>query len=75
MPVSYTHLEDYNFINQGMDDAVNFVHIPIIEDGLETLNGFPGRFSDFGRRDLIAVSYTHLDVYKRQVRHAASGGL
>ena len=70
VPVSYTHLDvykrqDYQCVTaeSDMEDLIgrameqNFV--PVIDDQ----EHFIGIIT---RRDIIAVSYTHLDVYKRQ---------
>ena len=53
-------------------EAVIAVHemfrSPAILQGADLANAFMGGRVDFANGTLEAVSYTHLDVYKRQVR-------
>ena len=71
MTVSYTHLDVYK--RQGYENIAEIITIPQM-----SLTGIPEETVVFERkkaalkqeflaRGLEAVSYTHLDVYKRQV--------
>ena len=74
-PVSYTHLDVYKRqlpicpLNEHMDIAgfVMFSDVEITEKTAKAL------LEKCPEHDIIAVSYTHLDVYKRQVRHGLIG--
>ena len=48
---------------KGCDSAQDFSHLAILPKGI-ILNNI-----DVGMKALIPVSYTHLDVYKRQILH------
>ena len=75
-PVSYTHLDVYKRQNENLTTVMGFqnVYLPLTQE-----NSFEPRLSlryqktgkgawsfAYGKHSTMAVSYTHLDVYKRQ---------
>ena len=74
VPVSYTHLDVYkrqskHFVKEGKNNKLRASDIKRIVDAVTT-NATVDKFSRLVPIDEIranAVSYTHLDVYKRQV--------
>ena len=57
--------------------AVDSIYTPVERVNLTVENTRVGQITDFDKLTLDAVSYTHLDVYKRQlvVRHVQSSSL
>ena len=67
-PVSYTHLllGDWTYQLVGDKRTVN-IAVGGVVVGLALIAGFGGvRLGSYHQRTQEAVSYTHLDVYKRQ---------
>ena len=76
--VSYTHLKK-NFVARGLHDNVDL--LPTVQELLGTK--IAGNYDydgvsyagtllegeDCARESVVPVSYTHLDVYKRQIRY------
>ena len=77
IPVSYTHLEEQE--REFIDDLYflkkhgnNSAHsVKVHKDGIEALECLQRAFEVAINYCVYAVSYTHLDVYKRQFLHSA----
>ena len=67
MPVSYTHLDVYKIQGYNYEDAIVLNERVVREDLLTSVH-----VEEYSlevretKRGMEAVSYTHLDVYKRQ---------
>ena len=66
-PVSYTHLDVYK--RQGVGLAAPQIGLPIrvVVVDLDVLSEDYPEYKGFRKAYINAVSYTHLDVYKRQL--------
>ena len=74
VPVSYTHLFDV-FCAAHRADLVRHVRAAAVGAVLNELRMLAIRAAVVGRKAVHPVSYTHLDVYKRQRMLRAQGHL